>query len=161
MDLVKKWWFSDIPKYSKNPILSSFDPSTLFACSFFSLQASKMRLVSSERIFENLSEAHEFQSFWFNNGDTVNTKRTVENLILTILDLPTLSAHSLLSLKASKTWLVSFERSFKKLSEAHEYQSIWLNYSNTVNTQGTVKNLIFTILALSTMPAYNKVKRDW
>ena len=44
----------------KNHTLASFDPSTLLAYNFLSVKASKTQLVSSERSFENLSEAHEF-----------------------------------------------------------------------------------------------------
>ena len=119
--MVEKWRYSDLPKYSKNGILSLFDLLILFAYNFFSLKASKTQLVSTERSFNKLSEAHEFQLNWLKNGDTVLSQSTVKKWNLSLFDLPTLFAYNFLSLKASKTRLVSSERSFKKLSEAHKF----------------------------------------
>ena len=110
---------------------------------------------SFERSFKKLSEAHEFQSIWFKNGDTVISQSTVKKLILTLLELLTLFAYNFLTIKASKARLVSFERSFKKLSEAHEFPSIWLKNGDTVISQSTVKKLILTLLELLTLFAYN------
>ena len=75
---------------------------------------------------------------WLKNGDTVIFQSTVKNGILSSFDLSTLFAYNFLSLKVSKTWLVSSERSFKKLSEAHEFLLIWLKNGNTVISQSTV-----------------------
>ena len=70
------------------------------------------------------------------------SQRTVKNGILLFFDLSTLFAYNFLSLKVSKKWLVSSERYFEKLSEAHEFLLIWLKNGNTVISQGTVKNTI-------------------
>ena len=88
--------------------------STLFAYNFFSLKASKTRLVSSEKSFKKLSEAYEFQLNWMKNGDTVLSQSTVKKWNLSLFDLSTLFAHNFLSLKASKSRLVLVERSFNK-----------------------------------------------
>ena len=90
----------------KNGILSSFDLSTLFAYNFLSLKVSKKWLVSSERSFEKLSEAHEFLLIWLKNGNTVISQSTVKNGISLLFDLLTLFAYNCLSFKASKVWLV-------------------------------------------------------
>ena len=62
---------------------------------------------------------------------------------------------ALLLLKASKTRLVSSERSFKKLTEAYEFYLIWLKDGGTVTSQSTVKNLMFSSIDLSSLLAYN------
>ena len=84
------------------------------------------------------------------------SQSTVKNGILSLFDISTLFAYNFLSLKVSKTWLVSFERSFKKLSEAHEFLLIWLKNGNTVISQSTVKNGISSLFDLSTLFAYWK-----
>ena len=114
IDFVEKWQYSDLPKYSKNGVLSLFDLLILFAYNFFSLKASKTQLVSTERSFNKLSEAHEFQLNWLKNGDTVLSQSTVKKWNLSLFDLSTLFAHNFLSLKASKSRLVLVERSFNK-----------------------------------------------
>ena len=88
---------------------------------------------------------------WLKNGDTVIFQSTVKNGILSSFDLSTFFAYNFLSFKASKTWLVSSERSFKKLSEAHEFLLIWLKNGNTVISQSTVKNGILSLFDLSTL----------
>ena len=153
--MVEKWRYSDLPKYSKNGILSLFDLLTLFAYKFFSLKASKTQLVSSERSFKKLSEAHEFHLNWLKNGDTVLSQSIVKKWNLSLFDLSTLFAHNFLYLKASKTRLVSSERSFKRVSEAHEFQLNWLKYGDTAPSQSTVKKWNLSLFDLSTLFAYN------
>ena len=74
-----------------------------------------MRLVS--RSFNKPSKAYEFQSIWSKNGDTVNTKGTVENLNLTILALSILLFLNVVSFKellgTHKFLLICFENDHK------------------------------------------------
>ena len=124
----------------KNHHLSSFDPSNLLAYNLSSLKASKTRLVSSERSFIKLLEAHEFLLIWFKNRGTLIFQSTVKNQTFSSFDLSSLLAYNFLSLKTSKTPSASSERSFEKLSEAYEFQLIWFKNCSTVISQSTVKN---------------------
>ena len=93
------------------------------------------------------------------------SQSTVKNHNLASIDPSTLLAYNFLSLKASNTRFVSSERSFEKLSEAHEFLLIWLKNGNTVISQSTVKNGISLLFDLLTLFAYNclsfKASKIW
>ena len=69
-------------------------------------------------------------------------------------DCSILFAYNFFSSNASKSQLVSFERSFKKLSKAHEFQLILFKNGDTVISQTTVEIRILSPFDWSTLFAY-------
>ena len=67
----------------------------------------------------------------------------------------TLIAHSFLTLWRKKICLNSLDRSFKTLSESHEFQPILFKNSGTVISQSTVNIVFFERWNHSTLIAYN------